>query len=178
MTSPVVGSGFSAIAVTINHSSCYRLASIAIVGRRSRFSGEAPPTEPSSTFTGLNVPAGRKSVLPMNRMLLSRAAARGKGGRGRRILLRAGDYGRYLRDRLAALSTQPRGQSQCRFCQGKGTKPASTARGQESSSSRQSEELSANNVVLCLGVGNAPLPVSPQNLDAKAHARIVPNPGG
>jgi uncharacterized NAD(P)/FAD-binding protein YdhS len=87
-----------------------------------------------------------------------------------------GDYGRYLRDRLAVLLRSRADRANVDFIKAKARACIDCSRTGVVFHLDNQTELSANNVVLCLGVGNAPLPVSPQNPDPKAHARIVHNP--
>jgi uncharacterized NAD(P)/FAD-binding protein YdhS len=172
----VVGSGFSAIAVTIN---LLKLlppsSSIAIVGDDPGFGrGTAYRTE--LHLHRLNVPAGRMSVLPDEPNDFVEWLQREGKVLAADDFASRGDYGRYLRDRLAALLRSRADRANVDFIKAKAKACVDCSRTGVVFHLDNQTELSANNVVLCLGVGNAPLPVSPQNLDPKAHGRIVPNP--
>lgn len=173
----VVGSGFSAIAVTIN---LIRLlppaCSIAIVGDDPGFGrGTAYRTE--LYLHRLNVPAGRMSVFPDEpddfvkwlRNVGRIVAADGFASRS--------DYGQYLRDRLAALlRDRAAGRANVDFIKARASACIECSRTGVVFHLDNQAELTARNVVLCLGVGNAQLPIPQDRLDARAKARIVPNP--
>ncbi|MBO9096822.1 MULTISPECIES: FAD/NAD(P)-binding protein [unclassified Rhizobium] len=172
----VVGSGFSAIAVTIN---LLRLlpssARIAVVGDDPGFGrGTAYRTE--FYLHRLNVPAGRMSVFPdepddfvawlraENRLVDTHDFAS------------RGDYGRYLRDRLAALLRDRPNRAGVDFIKAKARACVECATSGVIFHLDNQTEMTARNVVLCLGVGNAELPLGSGSLDAAAKPRIVRNP--
>jgi uncharacterized NAD(P)/FAD-binding protein YdhS len=172
----VVGSGFSAIAVTIN---LLRLlppsASIAVVGDDPGFGrGTAYRTE--FYLHRLNVPAGRMSVFPdepEDFVAWLRAEERPVDAQD---FASRGDYGRYLRDRLAGLLRERPKRANVDFIKAKAkTCVECTTSGVIFHLDNQTE-LTAQNVVLCLGVGNAQLPLSPEGVDGLAKPRIIKNP--
>ncbi|MGF9565890.1 FAD/NAD(P)-binding protein [Neorhizobium sp. JUb45] len=169
----VVGSGFSAIAVTINLlREMPAGTSIAVVGDDAGFGrGTAYRTE--FHLHRLNVAAARMSVfcdLPDDfRQWL--------GDRGRPAEANAfasrGDYGLYLRDRFAALLRERRQDVRLDFIRAKATRCMRVVDGGYSFELATGSSLDASAVILCLGLGNADLPVSHQN---DAGDRIVENP--
>ena len=172
----VVGSGFSAIAVTIN---LLRLlpssAKVAVVGDDPGFGrGTAYRTE--FYLHRLNVPAGRMSVFPDEpddfvgwlRAEKRRVDAHDFASRG--------DYGRYLRDRLAGLLRDRPNRAGVDFIKAKARACVECTTSGVIFHLDNQTELTARNVVLCLGVGNAQLPVAPDSLDTAAKPRIVRNP--
>jgi uncharacterized NAD(P)/FAD-binding protein YdhS len=172
----VVGSGFSAIAVTIN---LLRLLppsfSIAIVGDDPGFGrGTAYRTE--LHLHRLNVPAGRMSVFPDEPNDFVEWLEREGRAVAADDFASRGDYGRYLRDRLAVLLRSREDRANVDFIKAKARACVDCSRTGVVFHLENDAELSAQNVVLCLGVGNAPLPVAPQNLDPRARSRIVTNP--
>ncbi|MBP1884221.1 FAD/NAD(P)-binding protein [Sinorhizobium mexicanum] len=172
----VVGSGFSAIAVTIN---LLRLlpapTSIAIVGDDPGFGrGTAYRTE--FYVHRLNVPAGRMSVFPERpddfvewlQEHMRQVSADGFASRG--------DYGLYLRDRLASLLRDHERRAKVDFVKAKATDCIHCSEAGLVFHLDNGAELSARNVVLCLGIGNADLPLASGKVDAAAESRIVRNP--
>lgn len=169
----VVGSGFSAIAVTINLlRSMPDGTAIAVVGDDAGFGrGTAYRTE--FHLHRLNVPAARMSVFcdePDDfRGWLS------DNGRpaGAQVFASRGDYGLYLRDRFAALLRQRRQGVRLDFIKTKATQCIRRKDGCYAFQLTTGVSLDAASVVLCLGLGNADLPVSN---GAEAGDRIVENP--
>ncbi|PZM08183.1 FAD/NAD(P)-binding protein [Rhizobium tubonense] len=172
----VVGSGFSAIAVTIN---LLRLlpssSSVAVVGDDPGFGrGTAYRTE--LYLHRLNVPAGRMSVFPDEPDdFVEWLLQQGKPVAADDFASR-GDYGRYLRDRLASLLRDRTGRANVDFIKAKARACVECSRTGVVFHLDNQVELTAKNVVLCLGVGNAQLPVPPSRIDPQARAHIVGNP--
>jgi uncharacterized NAD(P)/FAD-binding protein YdhS len=172
----IVGAGFSAIAATCN---LVRLlppsASIAIVGDDPGFGrGTAYRTE--LHLHRLNVPAGRMSLHPDRPndfvdWLKQRNVPLKEGDFASR-----GDYGLYVRDTLARLLRKKDGRCRVDFIRTK-------ASGCFEQTSRtlifdlnNGDQIGARNVIFCLGVGNADLPVDTSALPGASRARIVENP--
>ncbi|MET0748244.1 MAG: FAD/NAD(P)-binding protein [Rhizobium sp.] len=172
----VVGSGFSAIAVTIN---LLRLlpssARVAVVGDDPGFGrGTAYRTE--FYLHRLNVPAGRMSVFPdepEDFVAWLRAEQRPVDAHD---FASRGDYGRYLRDRLAGLLRDRPNRASVDFIKAKAKACVECTTSGVIFHLDNQTEMTAQNVVLCLGVGNAQLPLAPENLDGDAKPRIVRNP--
>ena len=172
----IVGSGFSAIAVTIN---LLRLlpssARVAVVGDDPGFGrGTAYRTE--FYLHRLNVPAGRMSVFPDEpNDFVDWLQAEERPLNGQDFASR-GDYGRYLRDRLAALLRDRPNRASVEFIKAKARACVECTTSGVIFHLDNASEMTARNVVLCLGVGNAALPLGPDSLDAAAKPRIVRNP--
>jgi len=168
----VVGSGFSAIAVTINLlRSMPDGASLAVVGDDVGFGrGTAYRTE--FHLHRLNVPAARMSVFcdePDDfRQWLS---ANGRTADAQ-VFASRGDYGLYLRDRFAALLRERRQGVRVDFIKAKATRCIRRPNDRFSFNLTTGTQIDASSVVLCLGLGNAELPVT-QNGKSE---RIVENP--
>jgi uncharacterized NAD(P)/FAD-binding protein YdhS len=171
----VVGSGFSAIAVTINLLRLLPPAqSIAVVGDDPAF-GRGTAYRSEFHLHRLNVPAARMSVFPdapgdFVDWLRRHGKDVGPGGFASR-----GDYGLYLRDTLAAL-LRDRNRARLDIIRTKATgcverSPTGTVFRLDNS-----DELTARRIVLCLGVGNARLPLRPDSVDEGARQAIVDNP--
>ncbi|MBW9116822.1 FAD/NAD(P)-binding protein [Rhizobium cauense] len=172
----VVGSGFSAIAVTCNL--IQRLpakATIAIVGDDPGFGrGTAYRTE--LYLHRLNVPAGRMSLFPDRpesfvEWLNSRGSPLSEGDFASR-----NDYGLYLRDTLAALLRKRDDRCRVDFVKAKATGCVERYGASLGFLLGNGDEIAGKNVVLCLGVGNAGLPVDPVGEPAPGRSRIVRNP--
>ncbi|KQV38683.1 FAD-dependent pyridine nucleotide-disulfide oxidoreductase [Rhizobium sp. Root1204] len=171
----VVGSGFSAIAVTINLLQLLPASSsIAIIGDNRGFGrGTAYRTE--FHLHRLNVPAGRMSVFPDKpNDFLMWLEAKGKGKSGDDFASR-GDYGLYLRDTLASL-LRGHDRAKVSFIKAKATGCVEQYRVGTVFQLDNAAELIAQTVVFCLGVGSAQLPVSPEGLAAGAKRHIIKNP--
>lgn len=172
----VVGSGFSAIAVTIN---LLRLLpatrSIAVVGDDPGFGrGTAYRTE--FYLHRLNVPAGRMSVFPDRPNDFIEWLHRQDRAISADEFASRGDYGLYLRDTLAALLRDRDGRARVDFIKAKATGCVERFPVGMVFQLDNAAELIARKVVLCLGVGNAGLPVSPDHLSLQSKSRIVTNP--
>ncbi|MET4692054.1 putative NAD(P)/FAD-binding protein YdhS [Sinorhizobium fredii] len=172
----VVGSGFSAIAVTIHLLRLLpRSASIAVVGDDPGFGrGTAYRTE--FYVHRLNVPAGRMSVFPEQpddfvRWLEEHHRQTSADGFATR-----GDYGLYLRDRLASLLRDEDRRARFDFIKAKATNCIQCSDTGVVFHLDNGARLGARNVVLCLGVGNADLPLERGKIDAGAEKRIIRNP--
>lgn len=168
----VVGSGFSAIAVTINlMKSMPDGRSIAVVGDDVGFGrGTAYRTE--FHLHRLNVPAARMSVFcdePDD--FRNWLEANGRVAEAH-VFASRGDYGLYLRDRFAALLRERRQGLRVDFIRAKATQCVRQADGGYSFHLTRGEQLDARLVVLCLGLGNADLPVSA----SQTSDSIVENP--
>jgi uncharacterized NAD(P)/FAD-binding protein YdhS len=172
----VVGSGFSAIALTVN---LLRLlppsTSIAVIGDDPSFGrGTAYRTE--FHLHRLNVPAARMSVFAdQPDDFVEWLRSKGKGASADNFASR-GDYGLYLRDTLAGLLRQRERRVNVDFVRAKATTCV-----HRNSDGLQFEldngmELRARNVVLCLGLGNAEMPIKPKNLSASLQDHVVQNP--
>lgn len=172
----VVGAGFSAIAVTINALRLLPASSrIAVIGDDASFGrGTAYRTE--FYVHRLNVPAGRMSVFadqPDDFVEWLTA-------KGRDLLIddfaSRGDYGLYLRDRLAALLRDRANCAKVDFIKAKATGCVKIDSGGVIFYLDNTAPITAKSVALCLGVGNARLPAA---LDAAPEAlrpRIIDNP--
>jgi uncharacterized NAD(P)/FAD-binding protein YdhS len=172
----VVGSGFSAIALTIN---LLRVlppsASIAVVGDDPGFGrGTAYRTE--FYLHRLNVPAARMSVYPDKPDDFVEWLRR----RGRAVFAEdfatRGDYGLYLRDTLAALLRPRHGRAHVDFVKAKAIACVRCESDHLGFCLDNEGELKARNVVLALGVGNADLPVSRNRIAESVRPRIIENP--
>lgn len=172
----VVGSGFSAIAVTIN---LLRLlpasARVAIVGDDPGFGrGTAYRTE--FHLHRLNVPAGRMSVFADEPDDFVTWLQGEKRPVDKHDFASRGDYGRYLRDRLAGLLRDRPNRAGVDFIRAKARACVECTTSGVIFHLDNQTEMTARNVVLCLGVGNAQLQLGEDKLDAAAGPRIVGNP--
>lgn len=172
----IVGSGFSAIATVCNLVELLPAsASIAIVGDDPGFGrGTAYRTE--LYLHRLNVPAGRMSLYPDRpdsfvEWLRERGRPLGAGDFASRQ-----DYGLYIRDSLAELLRNKKPRCRVDFIKAKATgcvERYGTALGFLLDNGN---EIAGRNIVLCLGVGNAKLPVDLSQSSPRALAHIVKNP--
>ncbi|TCU30475.1 putative NAD(P)/FAD-binding protein YdhS [Rhizobium azibense] len=172
----VVGSGFSAIAVTCNLiEQLPASAKVAVIGDDPGFGrGTAYRTE--LYLHRLNVPAGRMSLLPHRPDdFVDWLKARGRRLQAGDFASRS-DYGLYVRDTLARLLRKR--DNRCRVDLIK-AKAAGCVERYNSTLAFQlgnGDEIAGRNVVLCLGVGNASLPVDPASVPPFLRSRIVENP--
>ncbi|MBX5139516.1 FAD-dependent pyridine nucleotide-disulfide oxidoreductase [Rhizobium lentis] len=172
----VVGSGFSAIAVTCNLiEQLPASATVAVVGDDPGFGrGTAYRTE--LYLHRLNVPAGRMSLLPHQ----PDDFVDWLKNRGR--LLQAGDfasrsdYGLYVRDTLAQLLRKRDGRCRVDFIRAKAAGCVERYNSTLAFHLGNGDEIAGRNVVLCLGVGNAKLPVDPAAVPLSMRPRIIENP--
>lgn len=155
----LVGSGFSAICTAAHLlSSLPAGASIAIVGDESDFGrGTAYRTE--LPYHRLNVPAGRMSVFPDRPDDFVEWLAQNGLGNDPLLFASRGDYGLYLRDRLASLLRSREQRARVDFIRAKASACRPESQGGFTFTLENGETLQARNVVLCLGVGAASLPV-------------------
>jgi uncharacterized NAD(P)/FAD-binding protein YdhS len=172
----VVGSGFSAIALTIN---LLRYlppsASVAVIGDDPGFGrGTAYRTE--FYLHRLNVPAARMSVFPdQPDDFVDWLRRRGKAVFAEDFASR-GDYGLYLRDTLASLLRPRERRAHVDFIRAKATACVKCEEDGMVFRLDSGTDLRARNVVLALGVGNASLPLPPERVDPAAKSRVVANP--
>ncbi|WP_434734598.1 FAD/NAD(P)-binding protein (plasmid) [Rhizobium sp. YTUHZ044] len=172
----VVGSGFSAIAVTCNLiGQLPASATVAVVGDDPGFGrGTAYRTE--LYLHRLNVPAGRMSLMPHQ----PDDFVDWLKNRGRR--LQAGDfasrsdYGLYVRDTLAQLLRKRDGRCRVDFIRAKAAGCVERCNSTLAFHLGTGDEIAGRNVVLCLGVGNANLPIDPAGVPLSARSRIIENP--
>lgn len=172
----IVGSGFSAIALTINLLRVLpRSASIAVVGDDPGFGrGTAYRTE--FYLHRLNVPAARMSVFPDRPDdFVEWLRRRGKAVFAEDFATR-GDYGLYLRDTLATLLRPRQRRAHVDFVKAKATACVQCESDRLVFCLDNNDELKARNVVLALGVGSADLPVSKDCVAESVRPRIVDNP--
>ncbi len=157
----VVGSGFSAIAVTCNL--IERLpgtAAIAVVGDDPGFGrGTAYRTE--LYLHRLNVPAGRMSLFSDRpHDFVEWLERRGKPLQENDFASRS-DYGLYLRDTLAGLLRRRGGRCRVDFIKAKAAGCVELYSKTLGFQLGNGDEIAGKDIVLCLGVGNASLPVEP-----------------
>jgi uncharacterized NAD(P)/FAD-binding protein YdhS len=172
----VVGSGFSAIAVTIN------LLRLLPASRRIAVIGDDPGFGRGTAYRTefyvhrLNVPAGRMSLFPDR----PDDFLKWLEDKGRDISLddfaSRGDYGLYLRDRLASLLRDRADRPKVDFIRAKATGCVEDYPIGMVFHLNDADELAARGVVLCLGVGNAALPLPLEGIPAGARTRLIENP--
>ncbi|MDA5633809.1 MULTISPECIES: FAD/NAD(P)-binding protein [Rhizobium/Agrobacterium group] len=169
----LVGSGFAAICTAAHLlSSLPAKASIVIVGDESDFGrGTAYRTE--LPYHRLNVPAGRMSVFPDRPNDFVDWLKESGIGDDPLLFASRGDYGLYLRDRLATLLRSREQRARVDFIRAK----ASTCRPADAGGFtfvlENGETMRAQNVVLCVGVGAASLPVQTVANDEGRAQRII-----
>ncbi|OAE48997.1 FAD/NAD(P)-binding protein [Agrobacterium tumefaciens] len=163
----LVGSGFSAICTAAHLlTNLPQEASIAIVGDDSDFGrGTAYRTE--LPYHRLNVPAGRMSVFPDRPNDFVEWLRQNGLDDSPLSFASRGDYGLYLRDRLASLLRSREQRARVDFIRAKASACRDDGAGGFSFTLERGDELHARNVVLCLGVGAASLPV--QAVDNAGH---------
>ncbi|KAA1233539.1 MULTISPECIES: FAD/NAD(P)-binding protein [Agrobacterium tumefaciens complex] len=169
----LVGSGFSAICTAAHLlSSLPAEASIAIVGDESDFGrGTAYRTE--LPYHRLNVPAGRMSVFPDRPGDFVDWLAENGIAEDPLLFASRGDYGLYLRDRLAGLLRSREQRARVDFVRAKASACRPDGEGGFSFALENGEQLRAQNVVLCLGVGAASLPVQTVAREEEGPQRII-----
>ncbi|WP_296431814.1 MULTISPECIES: FAD/NAD(P)-binding protein [unclassified Rhizobium] len=172
----VVGAGFSAIATVCNLIELLPpSAKIAVVGDDPGF-GRGTAYRSELYLHRLNVPAGRMSLFP------DRPDAFVSWLTERKRPLRDGDfasrqdYGLYVRDTLAALLRDKRPRCKVDFIRAKATGCVERYSATLGFLLDNGDEIVGRHVVLCLGVGNAPLPVDLSRLPAEARDRTIENP--
>ncbi|SCB58199.1 Uncharacterized NAD(P)/FAD-binding protein YdhS [Rhizobium aethiopicum] len=172
----VVGSGFSAISVTCNLiEQLPASAMVAVVGDDPGFGrGTAYRTE--LYLHRLNVPAGRMSLKPHR----PDDFVDWLKNRGRRLqsgdFASRSDYGLYVRDTLAQLLRRRDGRCRVDFIRAKAAGCVERYNSTLAFHLGNGDEIAGRNVVLCLGVGNANLPVDPTGVPLPMRSRIVENP--
>jgi len=172
----IVGSGFSAIALTIN---LLRVlpssASIAVVGDDPGFGrGTAYRTE--FYLHRLNVPAARMSVFPDRPDdFVEWLRRQGKAVFAEDFASR-GDYGLYLRDTLASFLRPRERRAHVDFIKAKATACVECEKDGLVFCLDNTGELKARNIILALGVGNADLPLPKDCVDPAAAPYIIDNP--
>ncbi|WCK04668.1 FAD/NAD(P)-binding protein [Agrobacterium tumefaciens] len=169
----LVGSGFSAICTAAHLlSSLPSDASIAIVGDESDFGrGTAYRTE--LPYHRLNVPAGRMSVFPDRPNDFVDWLTENGITTDPLAFASRGDYGLYLRDRLANLLRSREQRARVDFIRAKASACRPDGAGGFSFVLENDEKLHAKNVILCLGVGSASLPVQTVAKDEGEPHRII-----
>lgn len=172
----LVGSGFSAIATLCNL--IERLpasAAVAVIGDDPGF-GRGTAYRSELYLHRLNVPAGRMSLFP------DRPDGFVEWLAERQLPLRDGDfasrqdYGLYVRDSLAALMRNKRPRCKVDFIRAKATGCVECYNATLGFFLDNGGEIAGRNIVLCLGVGNAPLPVDISRLAPSARERVIENP--
>ncbi len=171
----VVGSGFSAIAVVCNLvRKLPPTASIAVIGDDPGFGrGTAYRTE--MHLHRLNVPAARMSLFtdrPAD--FVEWLGRKNRLSRDADFASRS-DYGLYVRDTLADLL---RHQARCRvdFIRSKATGCVERYTGALGFLLEHGGEIAGRQVVLCLGLGNAKLPVDVTGLSLGTRSHVIDNP--
>ncbi|MBY5623741.1 FAD/NAD(P)-binding protein [Rhizobium leguminosarum] len=172
----VVGSGFSAIAVTCNLiEQLPASATVAVVGDDPGFGrGTAYRTE--LYLHRLNVPAGRMSLLPHQPDdFVDWLKSHGRPLQAGDFASRS-DYGLYVRDTLARLLRKRDGRCRVDFIKAKAAGCVERYSSTLAFHLGNGDEIAGRNVVLCLGVGNATLPVAPDGVPPSLRSRIIENP--
>ncbi|MBY4615164.1 FAD/NAD(P)-binding protein [Rhizobium redzepovicii] len=172
----VVGSGFSAIAVTCNLiQQLPASAKVAVVGDDPGFGrGTAYRTE--LYLHRLNVPAGRMSLLPHHPDdFVDWLKSNGRPLQAGDFASRS-DYGLYVRDTLARLLRKRERRCRVDFIKAKAAGCVERYTSTLAFHLGNGDEIAGKNVVLCLGVGNANLPVDPTGVPPFLRSHIVENP--
>jgi uncharacterized NAD(P)/FAD-binding protein YdhS len=172
----VVGSGFSAIALTINLLRSLKPGqSIAVVGDDPGF-GRGTAYRSEFYLHRLNVPAARMSLFPDEPDdFVGWLKEKGRNPEGSYFASR-GDYGLYLRDRLATLLRRRDDRPVLDFIKAKATACMMPGETTVEFHLDNGLKLEARNVALCLGVGNADMPISSNLIPAALQDRVVQNP--
>jgi uncharacterized NAD(P)/FAD-binding protein YdhS len=172
----VVGSGFSAIAVSVHLlRSLPPTATIAVVGDDPAFGrGTAYRTE--FHLHRLNVPAGRMSLFPEEPDHFLDWLSRQGRGISRDEFASRGDYGLYLRDTLAALLRDRHARARLDFIRAKATGCVRVEADGLLFQLADGQTLQARAVALCLGVGTADLPLREDRIAEAARRHVVRNP--
>jgi uncharacterized NAD(P)/FAD-binding protein YdhS len=172
----VVGAGFSAIATLCNL--IERLpasASVAVVGDDPGF-GRGTAYRSELFLHRLNVPAGRMSVFPDRpSQFVDWLDQRGRPLREGDFASRH-DYGLYLRDTLAGLLRAKGSRCRVDFIRAKATGCVERYSAALGFLLDNGGEIAGRQVVLCLGIGNAPVPADISALAVASRERIIDNP--
>ncbi|MEA3533181.1 FAD/NAD(P)-binding protein [Rhizobium sp. CC-YZS058] len=172
----IVGAGFSAIAVAVHLlRTLPPEASIAVISDDPGFGrGTAYRTE--FHLHRLNVPAGRMSLFADEPdHFLDWLTRQGRAVKAGDFAAR-GDYGLYLRDTLASLLRSRGQRARLDFVKAKAVDCITCASGGPTFALDTGERLQARAVALCLGLGNAGLPLPPGRCSTAAMPRIIANP--
>ncbi|MEK1892781.1 MAG: FAD/NAD(P)-binding protein [Rhizobium sp.] len=171
----IVGAGFSAIASVCNLIELLPASSsVAVVGDDPGFGrGTAYRTE--LYLHRLNVPAGRMSLFADRPEAFVDWLAEHKRPLGARDFASRQDYGLYIRDSLAGLL---RKKPRCRvdFIKAKATGCVGRYNAALGFLFDNGNEIAGRNIVLCLGVGSAKLPIDLSGLSAIGASHVVDNP--
>ncbi|TCL71465.1 FAD/NAD(P)-binding protein [Rhizobium sp. BK251] len=172
----VVGSGFSAIATVCNLIELLPASSaIAVIGDDPGFGrGTAYRTE--LYLHRLNVPAARMSLFPDRPDAFVQWLSEHDRSLSAGDFASRNDYGLYVRDTLASLLRNRKSRCRVDFIKAKATGCMEQYRSSLAFFLDNGDEIAARSVVLCLGVGNAKLPVDLGHLSAAARTRVVKNP--
>lgn len=169
----LVASGFSAICTAAHLlSSLPAEATIAIVGDELDF-GRGTAYRAELPFHRLNVPAGRMSAFPDRADDFVDWLAENGIADNPLLFASRGDYGLYPRDRLAGLLRNREQRARVDFVRAKASACRPDGTGGFSSTLDNGAQLRAQNVVLCLGVGAASLPVQTVAREEEAPQRII-----
>lgn len=172
----VVGSGFSAIAVTCNLLELLpREARVAVIGDDPGF-GRGTAYRSELYLHRLNVPAGRMSLFAdrpndFSEWLKTRNIPLSTGDFASRS-----DYGLYLRDNLASLLRKRNERCGVDFIRAKATGCVEQYNGSLAFQLHNGDQIAGRSIIFCLGVGSADLPIDTSALPASAKSRIVENP--
>ncbi|MGV2113931.1 FAD/NAD(P)-binding protein [Agrobacterium salinitolerans] len=131
-------------------------------GRGTAYRAELP-------FHRLNVPAGRMSAFPDRADDFVDWLAENGIADNPLLFASRGDYGLYLRDRLAGLLRNREQRARVDFVRAKASACRPDGTGGFSFTLDNGEQLRAQNVVLCLGVGAASLPVQTSQGKKRGH---------
>ncbi|MBB3657809.1 putative NAD(P)/FAD-binding protein YdhS [Rhizobium sp. BK650] len=172
----VVGSGFSAIAVVCNLvRKLPQTASVAVIGDDPGFGrGTAYRTE--MHLHRLNVPAARMSLF-MDRPadFIEWLSRKDRPSRDADFASRS-DYGLYVRDTLANLLRRNNERCRVDFIKAKAAGCVERYSGTLGFLLEHGGEIAGRHVVLCLGLGNAKLPVDIEGLGATMRSHVIENP--
>ena len=172
----VVGSGFSAIAVVCNLVRKFPpSASIAVIGDDPGFGrGTAYRTE--MHLHRLNVPAARMSLFMDRPADFVEWLRRTKRPSRDADFASRSDYGLYVRDTLADLLRHRADRCRVDFIKAKATGCVERYPGALGFLLEHGGEIAGRHVVLCLGLGNAKLPVDTGGLGIATRSHVIENP--
>ncbi len=172
----VVGSGFSAIAVVCNLvRKLPQTASIAVIGDDPGFGrGTAYRTE--MHLHRLNVPAARMSLFTDRPADFVEWLSRKNRPSPDADFASRSDYGLYVRDTLADLLRHRDDRCRVDFVKAKATGCVERYPGALGFLLEHGGEIAGRHVVLCLGLGNAKLPVDTGALGSATRSHVIENP--